>query len=88
MKLYLLLLQKVQMLLVKKNKLRFFFKKSNILEIKKVKDTLDNPFPLNISVEEALVLKMNTDLSDKQYQMIRNSALVHNVHISPTLHDI
>ena len=61
---------------------------SNVLEIKKVKDTLDNPFPLNMRVEEALVLKMNTDLSDKQYQVIRNSALVRNVHIYPTLHDI
>ncbi|XP_065678116.1 uncharacterized protein LOC136093124 [Hydra vulgaris] len=61
---------------------------SNVLEVEKVDKTLDKTFPINMSVEGALALKMNTDLSNKQYQMIRNSALVHNVHIYPTLHDI
>ncbi|XP_065673940.1 uncharacterized protein LOC136090891 [Hydra vulgaris] len=57
-------------------------------KIEKVDETLDKTFPINMSVEEALALKMNTDLNDKQYQMIKNSALVHNVHIYPKLHDI
>ena len=41
-----------------------------------------------MKLEEALALKMQTDLSDIQYQMLRNSALSHNVNIYPSLNKL
>ena len=38
-----------------------------------------------MKLEEALALKTQTDLSDLQYQMLRNSALSHTVKIYPSL---
>ena len=44
--------------------------------------------PVRMTVEEALSLKMQCDLSDDQYQMIRNASLVQNADIYPTLKEI
>ena len=41
--------------------------------------------PIMMTGAEALALKINCDLSDNQYQMIRNSALKQNANIYPTL---
>ena len=44
--------------------------------------------PIMMSKEDALALKICSNLSDDQYQMIRNSSLVHNANIYPTLQRI
>ena len=41
-----------------------------------------------MKLEEALALKLQTDLSGIQYQMLRNSALSHNVKIYPSLNKL
>ena len=37
--------------------------------------------PVMMTVEEALALKINCDLSDQQYQMLRNASLRQNADI-------
>ena len=54
----------------------------------KVKKSIGNKEPVKMSDEEALALKVHCDLSDDQYQMIRNNSLVHNANIYPNLHRI
>ena len=44
--------------------------------------------PTQMSAHEALALKIQCNLSDDQYQMIRNSSIIHNANIYPTLHRI
>ena len=41
-----------------------------------------------MSAAEALSLKIQCDLSNDQYQIIRNNSLIHNADIYPTLHKI
>ena len=45
-------------------------------------------FPIKMKTEDALSLKIQCDLSDEQYQIIRNSSIIHNVDIYPSLHEI
>ena len=45
-----------------------------------------NRLPIKMTPAEALSLKVQTNLSDEQYQMIRNSSIAHNADIYPTLH--
>ena len=35
-------------------------------------------FPIKMKTEDALSLKIQCDLSDEQYQIIRNSSIIHN----------
>ena len=44
--------------------------------------------PSRMEAGEALSLKIQCNLSDQAYQMIRNSSLVHNANIYPTLHSL
>nr|XP_012559709.2 uncharacterized protein LOC105845965 [Hydra vulgaris] len=44
--------------------------------------------PVKMKVEDALSLKIQCDLSDEQYQIIRNSSLLQNANIYPSLHKI
>ena len=44
--------------------------------------------PIMTSPEEALALKIHCDLSDNQYQMIRNASIQQNANIFPSLHNI
>lgn len=44
--------------------------------------------PVRMEPIYALSLKIQCDLSDDQYQMIRNSSLAHNADIFPTLHEL
>ena len=46
------------------------------------------PVPKMMSDDSALALKISCDLSDAQYQMIRNSSLLQDSNIYPTLHKI
>jgi hypothetical protein len=39
-----------------------------------------------VSKKHLYALKVNCDLSNDQYQMIRNSSIKHNANIYPTLH--
>ena len=41
-----------------------------------------------MSCEQALALKVQLNLSDKQYQILRNSSLQQHANIYPTLHEI
>ena len=50
-------------------------------------DIIDK-MPVMMEPEDALALKIQCDLSDDQYQLIRNSALKQNANIYPTLHSI
>nr|XP_047129322.1 uncharacterized protein LOC124809317 [Hydra vulgaris] len=53
--------------------------KNNITEIN---------FSIKIKTEDALSLKVQCDLSDEQYQIIRNPSIIHNADIYPSLHEI
>ena len=44
--------------------------------------------PVKMATEDALALKTACDLSDKQYQLLRNSSIHHIADIYPTLHEI
>ena len=44
--------------------------------------------PVKMSTVEALSLKIQMDLSDDQYQILRNNSIMHNADIYPSLHDI
>ena len=57
----------------------------NILKVKKA---IATPDVIKMKTEDALALKVHSDLSDNQYQMIRNSSKLHNADIYPTLHNI
>jgi hypothetical protein len=41
-----------------------------------------------MNAQEGLALKIHCNLSDGQYQMIRNNSLTHSAEIYPTLHQI
>ena len=41
-----------------------------------------------MKTEDALSLKIQCDLSDEQYQIIRNSSIIYNADIYPSLHEI
>ena len=72
----------------KKEDLSFVIKKSiKNNDMKSIKKAVVSPVT-RMSTEEALALKVHTDLSDGQYQMIRNSSKAHNADIYPTLHEI
>nr|XP_047140452.1 uncharacterized protein LOC124815720 [Hydra vulgaris] len=45
-------------------------------------------FPIKMKIEDALSLRVQCDLSDEQYQIIRNSSIIHNADIYPSLHEI
>ena len=62
-------------------------KKASI-DPKKARKSLDTSDPIKMKVSEGLALKVATDLSDSQYQMLRNSSIKHNANIYPTLHEI
>ena len=49
---------------------------------------IDSLTQSTMKLEEALALKRQTDLCDIQYQMLRNSALSHNVKIYPSLNKL
>ena len=68
--------------------LGFVVKKSTVDPAKARKALEFNKEPLMMSDEEALALKIHCDLSDSQYQLIRNSSIKHNANIYPTLHRI
>ena len=44
--------------------------------------------PIKMTTTEALSLKILCDLSDEQYQLIRNNSLTHNAYIYPTKNEI
>ena len=44
--------------------------------------------PKMMTPEDALSLKVHCDLSDDQYQIIRNSSIIQNANIYPTLHKL
>ena len=46
----------------------------------------NDKMPVKMNPAEALSLKIQCDLSDDQYQLIRNNSLIHNADIYPTLH--
>ena len=64
--------------------------KESVKNAQKVRDSLDaaDKLPVMMSAEDALALKMQCDLSDGQYQLLRNASLKHNADIFPTLHSI
>ena len=62
-------------------------KKASI-DPKKARKSLDTSDPIKMKISEGLALKVATDLSDSQYQMLRNSSIKHNANIYPTLHEI
>ena len=57
----------------------------NIVQVKKA---ITSKEIIRMKTQEALALKVHADLSDDQYQMIRNSAKAQNADIYPTLHEI
>ena len=52
-------------------------KKASI-DPKKARKSQDTSDPIKMKVSEGLALKVATDLSDSQYQMLRNSSIKHN----------
>ena len=56
----------------------------------KVRNSIDamDKTPVMMSPEDALALKIQCDLSDSQYQLLRNASLKQNADIFPTLHNI
>ena len=56
----------------------------------KVRTSLDaaDKIPIIMSPDDALALKIQCDLSDNQYQLLRNASLKHNANIFPPLHSI
>ena len=54
----------------------------------KTKDQVHLPSPIKMKNSEALSLKVQCDMSDSQYQMIRNSSKQQNADIYPTLHEL
>ena len=62
--------------------------KESIQKASEIRKSMDSKEPIMMSEKEALSLKVNCDLSDDQYQMIRNSSIKHNANIYPTLHTL
>ena len=62
----------------------------SVKDAQKVRDSLDavDKLPVMMSAEDALALKMQCDLSDGQYQLLRNASKKQNADIFPTLHSI
>ena len=61
---------------------------SKCVDVAQMRRSIDSLTPTTMKLEEALALKTQTDLSDSQYQMLRNSALSHNVKIYPSLNKL
>ena len=73
-----------------KSDLSFVLKKTinNNVNLVKVKKAIDKPELTKMKAEDALALKVHCNLSDDQYQMIRNSSKHHHADIYPTLHKV
>ena len=64
--------------------------KESVKNAQKVRDSLDavDKLPVMMTAEDALALKIQCDLSDGQYQLLRNASKKQNADIFPTLHSI
>ena len=61
---------------------------SKCVDVVQMRRSIDSLTQSTMKLEEALALKTQTYLSDIQYQMLRNSALSHNVKIYPSLNKL
>ena len=61
--------------------------KASVKDPEKVRKSIENANkePVMMTPEDALALKIQCDLSDGQYQLIRNASLKHNANIFPKL---
>ena len=61
-------------------------KKTIRSDTNEVKQAINTKSVVQMKPEDAVALKVQCELSDNQYQMIRNSSKVHNADIYPSLH--
>ena len=61
---------------------------SKCVDVAQMRRSIDSLTQSTMKLEEALALRTQTDLSDIQYQMLRNSSLSHNVKIYPSLNKL
>ena len=60
--------------------------KQSVSDPDKVRKSLEKSEPMMMTPTQALALKVQLDLSDDQYQILRNSAIQQHANIYPTLH--
>nr|XP_012566690.2 uncharacterized protein LOC105850829 [Hydra vulgaris] len=74
---------------INKNNFIFIVKKAlDPYKANEIRKIMSMHEPVKMKVEDALSLKIQCDLSDEQYQIIRNSSLLQNANIYPSLHKI